>query len=107
MLIITTNNIPREIVDVSQLTRKEREEFDFLDQEEIEKGYHTYSFFRYRGSIHWLGDFLPVSDLSPLSDSPFSPFRKWHAYRSDSLWDGLLVRYMSDPEQIVVGSYQQ
>src|SRR5262245_31429871 len=96
---ITTNNVPRDILEAYDLTADERADFDYLDWRALEAGEDSASFFRYRGQVYDLGEFMRW-------DNPSSPTRAgWDGYRSDSFFSGLVVRYCDDHERIVVGRY--
>ena len=88
---IVTNNQPRENLTWRQLTPAEQKEFDYFDPSNIG------SFFRYKGAVYDLGEFMRV-DHTVIPD-------KWHGYASDSYFSGVLVRYTSDCEQVIVGRY--
>jgi len=85
---IRTNNVPRDVIDAWELTAEERKEFDYLSWESIEMGEDSASFFRYRGELYDLGEFMITSDF-PDDD----PMRKWSGFWSDSFFSGLLIRW--------------
>ena len=87
---IKTNNRPRDILSWYDLTPAEQKEFDYLEEGEG-------SFFRYKNLIYDLGEFVRV-DHTVIPD-------KWHGYASGSYFSGVLVRYTSDCEQVIVGQY--
>jgi hypothetical protein len=68
---IKTNNKPRPIIYGFELTNKEKEDYDFL--EDIED--HT--FFRYKGYLYLLSDFMRI-------DQNHTSFTGWHGHSSDS-----------------------
>lgn len=90
---IRTNNIPRNFIDDYQLSEKEREEFDYLDWEKIDNGEDSATFFRYKGRLYDLGEFV----RTPKSLKP------WHGVHWDSAFSGVLIRMVDD--QIIVGQY--
>ena len=93
-LRIFTNNIPRPIVYGYELTDKEREDFDYYDNDEILDA----MFFRYKSQVYDLGEFMRLDR--------YSPFPKiWHGYMSDSYFSGVLVRYTDDQDNVIVGWY--
>jgi hypothetical protein len=104
---VTTNNVPREIIEAWELTATEREQFDFLDWQAIEDGRDSAQFFRYRRELYYLGDFMAWSAFT-VSDTP-DWMTRWHAYSSDSFSTGLLLRYADNDftgeSGIVIGSY--
>ena len=91
--LIITNNVPRDVLLGYDLTRKELDEFDYLDADEI--GGH--SFFRYRGWVYDLGEFM--ASAAP-SDSPLSD---WDGYHADTYFSGVVVKYVEDCERVIVG----
>lgn len=95
-LEITTNNVPREVIDGFTLSEKERAEFDFVDWAKVEEGTDSASFVRYRGDLLYLNDFL--RDGCPSG---------WDGVFPDSHWSGLVVRYASpECDMVVIGRYQ-
>lgn len=99
---VITNNAPRDIIDASELTPKERAEFDYLDWPAIEEGRDSASFFRYKGQLHDLSEFSADWGITKGSGLP-EHLANWHGYRSDSFFSALVVRYTDDNEQVVVG----
>lgn len=96
-ITVTTNNHHRPILDSWELTDAERREFDYIDWEACEAGSDSASFFRYRGQVY---------DLSEFIDSPPSEVGGWDAFASDSYFSGIVVRLCQrDGEySIVVGT---
>lgn len=88
---IKTNNRPRDILSWYDLTPEDQKEFDYFDPSNIG------SFFRYKGAVYDLGEFVRV-DHTAIHD-------KWHGYASDSYFSGVLIRYTSDCDQVIVGQY--
>jgi len=96
-MTITTNNVPRDVIEAHELTADEREQFDYLDWPAIDDGCGSASFFRYKGELYDLSEFERW-------DNPMSPTRgNWDGFRSDSYFSGLVVRYVDDCERVVVG----
>jgi len=95
---IFTNNIPRPILEAYELSEAERKEFDFLDWDAIEAGTDSASFFRYKRTVHYLGDFTTTSGLDGKLDL-------WDGYHNDTFFSGTLVKYTNDPDYIIVGRY--
>lgn len=94
---ITTNNVPRDVIEAHELTLKERIEFDYIDWNKVEKGEENASFFRYKGELHDLGEFMSASNIVGLQN--------WDGYRSDAFYFGLVVKYVEDFERVIVGRY--
>lgn len=106
MLLITTNNVPRDVVDECELSVKEREEFDYIDWEAIDEGCGGgASFMRYRGELYDLGEFTTTAELC--RGAGHHDLSKWDGYQSDSFFSGLVVRYVDDFERVVVGRYYE
>lgn len=101
---VTTNNVPRDVVEAYELTPTERAEFDYLDWAAIERGEDSASFFRYRGNVYDLGEFSSSWGLSRESGMP-ADLASWHGYISDSYFSGIVVRYTDDHERVIVGTF--
>lgn len=99
---VITNNVPRPVIEAYELTLKEREEFDYLDWEAIDKGEDSATFFRYKGELHDLGEFSADYGILKGSGLP-EHLSKWDGYRSDSFFSALVVRYVENFEYVVVG----
>lgn len=103
---ITTNNVPRPVIDAYELSPDERAEFDYLDWDAIEKGEDSASFFRYKGRLYDLGEFMIVRETQMARED--DTLRGWDGYSADSFFSGLLVRYPREDhygESVVVGWY--
>ena len=93
---IKTNHQYRDILYSHELTARELADFDYLECPD------SASFFRYKGQIYDLGEFMRIDRIMErLPDG----FESWHGYHSDSFFSGLLVRYLPDYEQILVAQY--
>lgn len=90
-LIIRTNRQYRNTLMWYELSAKEQAAFDYLTED---SRYDT-NFIRYRGVTYDLGEFIRAPE----------PFLAWHGYRSDSFYSGVLIRYSTDHEQVVMGTY--
>lgn len=100
---VVTNNVPRDVVNAYELTPKEREEFDYLDWDKLEKGEDSASFFRYKGEVYDLGEFTRDYGIAKGSGLP-EHLSQWDGYRSDSFFSAMVVRYVGeDCEHVVVG----
>lgn len=96
---VKTNNVPRPVIDAYELSAAERQEFDYFDWDAVERGELSPTFFRFKGELYDLGEFM-------VWDNPASPTRgHWDGYRSDSFFSGLVVRYCEDYEWVVVGTF--
>jgi hypothetical protein len=95
---ITTNHVPRDVIDEYELSADERKEFDYLDWDAIDRGESGAQFFRYRGTLYDLGEFATTWPLSPTS-----PFAGWDGYITDSFFSGVVVKFTPDYEHVIVG----
>lgn len=92
---IRTNNVPRELIDGINLTPAEREEFDYHKWPAIDRGDESAEFFRYRGQLYDLSQFLRAP----------GGLDGWDGYSADSFSSGLVARYVNDGERVIVGTY--
>ena len=97
-----TNNVPREVIDASQLNSDERAQFDYLDWPAIERGEDSASFFRFKGELYDLGEFSADFGITRGSGLP-SDLSGWHGYMSESAFSAMVVRYVENDECVVVG----
>ena len=89
---IKTNHQFRDILNSHDLTPKELKEFNYLDEDEG-------SFFRYKGQVYDLGEFMAWAN-------PNTPTKKeWDSFRSDSYFSGLVVKYSEGYDAVKVGFY--
>jgi len=90
---VITNRIPRPIINGCELSEKERAEFDFLKEDEID----CEIFFRYRGDVYYLGNFMRYGvELDGI---------KWDGAQGDNYFSGTLVCICPDHEHVIVGRY--
>ena len=89
-LKIRTNGHYREVLDWSQLTVKEQEEYAYLEED-------GGSFFRYKNWTYFLGDFMRIGNDAP--------FKGWDGYHSDSFFSGVLVKYSNCGDAVKVATY--
>lgn len=98
---IKTNNVPRFILDASELTLAEQKDFDYLDWPALEAGTDSASFLRYKGQVYDLSEFNTTRGLPE-----FNPLTAWDGYLSDSFFSGIVIRYAdSDCESVIVGTF--
>lgn len=117
--VITTNGVPRDLISAWELTEAERAEFDYHDWAAIEDGRDSAEFFRFRGQLYDLGEFISDWGITRGSGLPHW-LDGWHGYASHSYSSGLVVRWPVDQdnprdyrsgdvnydyERIVVGTY--
>lgn len=103
-LRIISNYHERDILYWYDLTEKEQSEFDWIEDSDT-LDVDSAEFFRYRGEVYYLSDFVPINNpqYGSGNNSPFPDY--WQAYSSDSFFSGLLVRYSEDYSAVVVGLY--
>lgn len=90
---ITTNNQPRPILFWSDLTDKEQRDFDWLETEEDQAFAH---FFRYKGQVYCLDEFVNTHQ--------FGPFSGWHGLQATSAFSGVLVKINhGNSDEVIVG----
>lgn len=77
---IVTNNQPRDILSWYDLTPVEQKEFDYLPEGEG-------SFFRYKGSLYDLGEFMRI-DANIAPHPQREDWENWQGYASDSYFPG-------------------
>jgi hypothetical protein len=90
---IVTNHVPRDVIYGFELTTRERREFDFLSEKELDYS----EFFRYRGEAYYLRDFVHAPpELRKLG---------WDGYMPDTYFSGIVIKYADDYESVIVGRY--
>lgn len=92
-ITIITNNKPRFIIYGFELTQKEKEEFDYYTNEELD----DQTFFRYKGNIYCMDEFMRIENNPSL--------KGWDGYCSDSYFSGILVKIVENEETVIVGRY--
>lgn len=88
---IKTNNQPRDLISWYDLTEKEQADFDYIEDGE-------FNGFRYKGRVYDLGEFMRCS-------GSVNGFSDWHGISSNTFFSGVLVKYTSDFESVIVGRY--
>jgi hypothetical protein len=94
---VRTNHVPRPLIEGDELTPAERREFDYHDWAAIDEGRDSATFFRYRGELHDLGNFMRVEPGGDLDRAG------WSGLSSDSFSTGTVARLLDDDEHVVVG----
>ena len=88
---IITNNQPRNLIYGYELTDKEREDFDYIDEDEID----GHDFVRYRGNVYDIGEFMLCQDEDLTSQG-------WTGYFTDSAFSAILIKYY-DQDEVIMG----
>lgn len=102
-LKIITNHVPRDVLYAWDLTGAEQSEFDYIDWGLVENGESNPEFFRYKGEVYDLGEFLTTSELS--RGAGHHDLADWDGYQSDSFFSGIVVKYVDDYERVIVGRF--
>ena len=88
---IITNNKPRQILIGYELTEKQKQNFDYI--EDID----NHNFVKYKNNIYDLSEFMIIESIDEL-------LKDWHGYSGDSYFSGTLVKYV-DEDNVILGSY--
>jgi hypothetical protein len=89
------NNQYRPIIGWHDLTEKERAEFDWIEPESE----YGYSFFRYRGQVHCLSDYMVAyDDIKALG---------FDALQTDTAFSAYVIKLSDDNESVRVGYVYQ
>jgi len=99
-LTIITNNHYREILYGFDLTKKERLEFDYLSNADLD----THTFIRYRKCVYDLGEFILTPQNEPARQE-LNDLSDWHGYQSSSFFSGVVVKFSDDYESVKIGTY--
>ena len=92
--------MPREILTWYDLTKKEREDFDYLSDPESD-----FRGFRYYKKVYYLGEFL-TTRKTPWNPHGWSyPISEWDGIESGAYGYPLVVRLTEDNESVIVGVY--
>jgi hypothetical protein len=91
--MITTNHVPRDLIDAYTLTPADREQFDYLNWRAIDDGRDSATFFRYQGDLYDLGEFMRGGAEG------------WDGSTATSAFTGILVKLASDGERVIVGTW--
>ena len=86
---IITNNQPRLLLYGYELTDKEKQDFDYL--EDID----SHSFLKYKGVMYDVSEFMRV-------DNDY--LKGWDGYSSESYFSGILLKYI-DSDHVIVARY--
>ena len=101
-MTIRTNNRERPILCAYELTPAELKEFDYLPTDS--DGDPEGSFFRYKGNVYDLGEFMRI-ERAVAPHRQREGWERFDGYATDSYFSGVLVRYSSDFEAVIVARY--
>lgn len=99
---VTTDNKPRPLIYACELTPAERAEFDYLNWPAIDAGQDSATFARYRGTLYDLGQFTRGNGVGPDSGLP-DRLAKWDCHYGDSYFSAVLVRFVNDNDEVIMG----
>jgi len=85
---ITTNNVPRLLLYGSELTKDEKEEFDYIDDIEL------HNFVKYKGVVYDLESFTRAEGIDG-----------WDGISPDTYFSGVLVKLLDDIDMVIMGRY--
>lgn len=88
---VISNYHYRDLLCWYDLPESEREDFDYVEEEERV----SLRFFKYRGV--WYDSYEFYAEVPP--NIPGS----WNAFQSDTFFSGVLIRFSNDFEQVVPG----
>ena len=89
---IMTNNKPRQLIYGYELTDKQKQDFDYIED------INSHDFVKYKNNIYDLSEFMRIENNDSLKD--------WDGYSSDSYFSGTLVKYI-DSDTVIMGWYYQ
>lgn len=103
MIRVITNNVPRLLIDGYDLTPRERGEFDYIDWTGIDAGSESATFFRYRGQLYDLGEFM--ANLRETGGTrQTGDLAGWDGYMSDTFFSAIVVKFVpGDDDRVIVG----
>lgn len=87
---IITNNQPRQLIYGYELTEKQKQDFDYLD--DIDNN----NFIKYKGFIYDVSEFISTYNMDSLKD--------WDGYSSDSYFSGVLIKII-DSDTVIMATY--
>lgn len=89
---IMTNNKPRQLIYGYELTDKQKQDFDYIED------INSHDFVKYKNNIYDLSEFMRIENNDSL--------KGWEGYSSDSYFSGTLVKYIDD-DTVIMGRYYQ
>lgn len=82
-----------EILDFYELTENEQKELNDYD------GYKDSSFFRYRGNVYDMSDFMKFQSI------PNDAMKDYHAYKGETYFSGVLIKLSDCGDSLTVAQY--
>jgi hypothetical protein len=87
-MTIKTNNQYRNLMSAHELSPAELKAFDYLGEDEG-------TFFRYRGNVYDLGEFMRTLN---------EELKGWDGFAADTYFSGVAVKLSEDGDQVKVAS---
>lgn len=94
---IKTNHHARNLLSWYELTIEEQS--DMLHYLNTSEKQSEASFIRYHKRVYDLGEFMRIEHTNK------DLFVKWDGYISDSYFSGIVIKYVNDCEQVIVGTF--
>lgn len=94
---IRTNHVPRFLLELHDLTNKERTElFGDMSTDDIYEQYGSFSGFRFKRNVYNLDDFMRVPANA-------ESLKGWDGYLGESYFSAVLIKLCNDNESVIVG----
>jgi len=87
---IKTNHHYRPLITWDDLSKIEKEEFDYLKTDDDR---YSSVFFRYKSNVYDISQFSDWKDTY------------WHAYQSETYFSGILIKYSEFRDKLKVATY--
>lgn len=94
-LTIITNNQPRELFTFEGLTKKEAEDFDYVQED----AHFNARFFRYKGNVYDAHEFMACSREAS------AQFKDWDGYTGETYFSGVLIKLDTQDDTVIVARY--
>ena len=92
MIEVTTNNVPRLLIDGYELTEREAVEFDYVDD------VSELTLVRYKGQLYDIGEFMHAPEELKAQG--------WNGYSPDTYFSGTVIRLLdNDSDHVIIGQY--
>ena len=95
-MIIKTDHKWKSLLYGYQLTEKEKSEFDYMEQINLESS----AFVRYKGIVYAISEFIRVED-------PEGDLSEWDGYYTGSAFHAVVIKISDSGEEYMIGGYYQ
>lgn len=96
---IKCNNKPRQFIYGYELTNKEKQEFDYIDPNELD----SHAFVRYKGHVYDVSEFMLI-EQSTNTNAQYKGWDKFDGFCSDTFFSGVLIKTI-DSDTCVLATY--